>query len=192
VYELPFFKEQRGFLGRVLGGVTLSSVVTLQTGIPFDIYDSGDRSLTGSGDDRPNYLGGNVQFVDPRSNAFYGATGNTNNYFNGIGGGTPDGAPNPYFARVGSGGSVDLGAGYYGNFGRNVFHGPGILNANVSVTKNIRVSESQSLVLRAQAFNFFNHAQFFNPDGNINDPTFGQITGDQGPRLIQVAIQYKF
>src|SRR5581483_2596795 len=91
IYALPFFKDQRGFIGHVLGGFNLSSVVTLQTGLPFDIVDSGDRSLTGAGDDRPDYIGGKVQFVDPRSNAF----GQQNPYFNGTGGGTPTGAPNP-------------------------------------------------------------------------------------------------
>jgi len=192
VYTLPWFKDQRGFLGHVVGGITLSSVVTLQSGIPFDITDSADRSLTGAGDDRPNYLGGAVEFVDPRSNSFYSTSGNLNNYFNGTGGGTATGAGNPYFARVGSGGSLADGAGYYGNFGRNVFHGPGELNTDLSVTKAFRISESQMFNIRAQAFNFFNHTQFFNPDGNINDPTFGQISNARNPRLVQLSLQYTF
>jgi len=197
VYNLPFFKDQRGFLGHVLGGFTISSVVTIQGGIPFDIFDSGDRSLTGAGGDRPNYLGGAVQFVDPRSNAFYGATGNLNNFFDGVGGQSASGCNasgvcNPWFARVGSGPSVAQGAGYYGNMGRNVFHGPGILNTDLSVSKSIRVTESQSLTIRGQAFNFFNHAQFLNPDGNINDTTFGEVLADRNPRLIQLSLQYRF
>ena len=192
VYNLPFFKDQRGFLGHVLGGFTVSSVVTVQGGIPFDIYDSGDRSLTGAGDDRPNYLGGAVQFVDPRSNAFYSGTGNLNNYFDGTGGGTADGAGNPNFARVGAGPSVALGAGYYGNLGRNVFHGPGTLNTDLSVSKSTHLTESQTLTFRAQAFNFFNHTQFLNPDGNINDATFGEVLSDRNPRLIQLSLQYRF
>ena len=192
VYNLPFFKDQRGFLGHVLGGFTISSVVTIQGGIPFDIYDTADRSLTGAGDDRPNYLGGTVEFVDPRSNAFYSSTGNLNNYFDGTGGGTADGAGNPNFARVGSGPSVAQGAGYYGNFGRNVFHGPGTLNTDLSVSKSTHLTESQTLTFRAQAFNFFNHTQFLNPDGNINDTTFGEVLSDRNPRLIQLSLQYRF
>jgi len=202
VYQLPFFKDQRGFLGHVLGGFQVSSVVTLQSGIPMDIYDSGDRSLTDAGDDRPNYIGGNVVFVDPRSNSYYSTTGDLNNYFNGTGGGTPSGciinpdgstgACNPNFARVGSGPSVAQGAGYYGDMGRNVFHGPGILNTDLSVSKSIRVTESQSLTVRAQAFNFFNHAQFFNPVTDMNATNFGEVLADRNPRLIQVSLQYKF
>jgi Carboxypeptidase regulatory-like domain/TonB-dependent Receptor Plug Domain len=193
IYALPFFRDQRGVIGHLLGGFNVATVVTLQTGLPFDIIDGGDRSLTGAGDDRPDYIGGNVQFVDPRSNQF----GIQNAYFNGSGGGTPDGAPNPYFRRVGSGGSVAEGAGRYGNLGRNVFHGPGVLNSDVSVWKNIRFTERQLLVFRADAFNFFNHTQFYNPGdvtgaNRIDSPSFGQVQLARDPRLIQLELQYRF
>ena len=193
IYQLPFFKEQRGFVGHVLGGFAVSTVVTLASGIPFDITDSGDRSLTGSGDDRPNYIGGNVVFVDPRSNAFYDPSlQNSNEYFNGTGSGTATASANPYFNRVGTAGSWAAGAGYYGNFGRNVFHGPGLLNADVSLSKSTRITESQSLILRAEAFNFFNHTQFENPHSNIASSVFGRITAAHDPRLVQVSVRYTF
>ena len=188
LYELPWFHDQHGFAARVLGGWSISSVVTLQTGLPFDITDSGDRSLTGAGDDRPDYIGGNVQFVDPRANDF----GLLNSYFNGTGGSTATADTNPYFHRVGSGGSVALGAGSYGNFGRNVFHGPGTLNTDMRVAKLIHISERQAVNFRAEAFNFFNHTQFYNPDGNINDATFGQVLLAHDPRLVQFTLQYRF
>jgi hypothetical protein len=193
LYSLPFFRDQRGFLGHLLGGFNVSSVVTLQTGLPFDIIDSGDRSLTGAGDDRPNYIGGTVQFVDPRNNDF----GLQNSYFNGTGGGTATGAGNPYFARVGSGPSLAQGAGYYGDFGRNVFHGPGLLNTDLSISKSTRITEHQSITFRAEAFNFFNHTQFYNP-GNasgVNDiasPTFGEVQFAHDPRLVQLSLRYQF
>ena len=188
IYELPWFRDQRGFVGHVAGGWSVSSVITLQTGLPFDITDGGDRSLTGAGDDRPNYIGGNVQFVDPRANDF----GLLNSYFNGTGGATSTGAGNPNFARVGSGGAVSLGAGYYGNFGRNVFHGPGTLNTDLRLSKTVHLTERYTVTLRGEAFNFFNHAQFFNPDGNINDTTFGQILTAHDPRFLQITAQFRF
>jgi hypothetical protein len=195
IYQLPFFKDSHSFVGRALGGFNISTVVTLQSGIPFDITDSGDRSLTGAGDDRPNYIGGDVVFVNPRSNSYYDPTTNayTNDYFNGTGGGTATGAGNPYFARVGSGGSLALGAGYYGDFGRNVFHGPGFLNTDVSLGKSFLITESQSLTIRAQAFNFFNHAQFQNPVSNIADSNFGEVVATTEPaRIVQLSLQYRF
>jgi hypothetical protein len=193
IYELPFFRDQHGFLGHVLGGFNISTVVQLQSGLPFLIWDSGDRSLTGAGDDRPDYIGGNVQFANPRSNAF----GRPNSYFDGTGGGTSTGAGNPYFARVGTGPSLADGAGRYGSLGRNVFHGPGILNTDLSVSKNTHISEKQSLIFRAEAFNFFNHTQFFNPgDSNgrndIASPTFGEVTLARDARLVQLSLRYIF
>ena len=193
LYDLPFFRGQRGLLGHLLGGFNVASVVTLQTGLPFDIIDSGDRSLTGAGDDRPDYLGGKVQFADPRANAF----GAPNSYFNGSGGGTATGAGNPNFVRVGSGPALDQGAGRYGNLGRNVFHGPGILNTDLSISKRTNLTERQSLTFRAEAFNFFNHTQFFNPGNNVglNDiasPTFGEVQFARDPRLVQLSLKYMF
>jgi hypothetical protein len=188
IYELPWFHDQRGFAGHVLGGFDIAPLVTLQSGIPFDITDGGDRSLTGAGDDRPDYVGGNVQFVDPRSNMF----GALNSYFNGTGGGTGSAATNPYFHRVGTAGSLAKGAGRYGDFGRNVFHGPGTLNADLRIQKRVRVTEGQSLILRAEAFNFFNHTQFFNPNSSISSAAFGRITTAHDPRLIQFTAQYRF
>ncbi len=188
IYELPWFHDQRGFAGHLLGGWDIAPVVTFQTGIPFDITDGGDRSLTGAGDDRPDYIGGNVQIVDPRSNQF----DRLNSYFNGTGGGTSTAATNPFFHRVGTGGSLAKGAGRYGNFGRNVFHGPGSLNTDMRIQKRIRITEGQTLFFRAEAFNLFNHTQFFNPNGSITSTTFGRITTAHDPRLLQLTLQYRF
>src|SRR6185503_17676801 len=103
-----FFKGSASLMRHVLGGWSIATVVSAQTGIPFSITDSADRSLTGAlGGIRPDYLGGTLTFVDPRLNMF----GKQNSYFDGTGGGSATGAPNPYFRRVGSGLSVAQGAG---------------------------------------------------------------------------------
>jgi hypothetical protein len=90
-----------------------------------------------------------------------------------------------------------LGAGRYGTLGRNVFHGPGILNTDLSISKQTRITEHQSLMFRFEAFNFFNHRQFFNPgnSGSQNDiasPTFGQVIFARDPRLVQLSLHYTF
>ena len=188
IYELPWFHQQQGFAGHVLGGWQISPVVVLQTGIPFDITDGGDRSLTGAGDDRPDYIGGNVHFVDPRDSEF----GRLNSYFDGTGGGTGSAVTNPYFHRVGTAGSLTAGAGRYGNLGRNVFHGPGSLNTDLRLQKSTHITEGQSLIFRAEAFNLFNHTQFFNPNSSISSRTFGRITTAHDPRLLQLTLQYRF
>jgi hypothetical protein len=35
VYELPFFKDQKGIAGKILGGWQASGIITYQTGLPF-------------------------------------------------------------------------------------------------------------------------------------------------------------
>jgi len=212
IWELPFGKGLKGAAGKLLSGWQVGGVTQFQTGIPFSITEPTDRSLSGAGSDRPNFLGGEVQIFDPRnSDATLGPGGATgapgdNHYFNAVCANTPTLGPpapsqvratcpaggNPFFRRVGSGASAAQGAGRFGNLGRNVFHGPGINNWDFSVLKRTKVTEAQEIEFRAEYFNFFNHAQFNNPSGNVGSVNFGRVTTTRDPRLIQFALKYKF
>ncbi len=189
-YELPFMKDQAGVIGKVLGGWSVSGINTFQTGQPFDIYESTDRSLTGIGDDRPDYVGGTLTFFDPRGAA--NVPNKLNAYFDGTGGGTSTAATSPFFRRVGSGASWAQGAGRWGNMGRNVFHGPGLNNWDLSVFKRFRISEGHNLEFSTQVFNVWNHVMFNNPTGNIGSANFGRITSARDPRLTQLGLKYWF
>jgi hypothetical protein len=83
-----------------------------------------------------------------------------------------------------------------GNARRRFFSGPGIDNYDMSLQKSLSLSESRSLVLRAEAFNVFNHAQFYGPqavNGNITDNTeFGNVVSAAAPRLLQLAAKLLF
>jgi hypothetical protein len=51
------------------------------------------------------------------------------------------------------------------------------------------------LEFRAEAFNAFNHAQFYGAasvDGQREDPSFGQIESAAAPRLMQIATRFTF
>lgn len=191
IYQLPFFGKSRGFLSQVLGGWALSGITTYQTGFPFNIIEGTDRCLCDGGNQRPDYIGGNVVFYDPRSNT--AVTGRGNSYFDGTGGGSATAATNPFFHRVGSGTSFALGAGRYGNLGRNVFHGPGLNNWDVSGSKTFKFTERQTLQFISDFFNVFNHTQFANPNGSISSANFGKITAVQvQERLVQFTLRYQF
>jgi hypothetical protein len=59
----------------------------------------------------------------------------------------------------------------------------------------LSLSESKSLQFRLEAFNVFNHAQFFGPqsvDGNISSSTFGQVVKADPPRLVQLGAKFLF
>jgi hypothetical protein len=82
-----------------------------------------------------------------------------------------------------------------GNVPRRFFYGPGIDNFDLTLTKLLRINESKSFEFRLEAFNAFNHAQFYGPasvDGEVNDPHFGQVVSGTSPRLVQLAMKFNF
>jgi hypothetical protein len=86
--------------------------------------------------------------------------------------------------------------GTLGNARRRVFYGPGIENFDMTLQKNVRLAETRSLEFRMEAFNTFNHTQFYGPasvDGQVDDTLhFGNIVSTASPRLVQVAGKFNF
>ncbi len=85
--------------------------------------------------------------------------------------------------------------GQLGNAPRRFFYGPGIENFDMALIKRIRLDGSRNLELRVEAFNVFNHPQFYGAgavDGNIASPTFGEIESAAAPRFIQLAVKFTF
>jgi len=173
-YALPFdrfFKRSR-----LVEGWSLSGTTRFSTGFPVTLFDDSDRSLLGTlGNgvnnqllDTPQVLPGPLQInTNPRNGrpAF-----NTNIL-------------------------VPEALGQLGDAARRSFHGPGIENFDMQISKTVRLRESRSFDLRVEAFNVFNHAQFYGPasvDGEVNDPNFGSVVSASAPRLIQVAAKYHF
>ena len=63
-------------------------------------------------------------------------------------------------------------------------------NLDLAFHKNWKLRERRSLELRVEAFNVFNHAQFYGAaavNGNITSSSFGQVVSAATPRLVQVA-----
>jgi hypothetical protein len=63
---------------------------------------------------------------------------------------------------------------------------------NFGLHKDFRVTESQKLEFRMEAFNFFNKTNLGAPNGNRSAGNFGSITGTQPAREIQFALRYAF
>jgi hypothetical protein len=173
--QLPFdlLTGKGAWSDRLAAGWALSGISTFATGQPVQIGESDDRSLTGTFADtvdEPSYANnGSHLFVNrnPRSQL---------TYFN----------PNYFVVEP---------LGQVGNVMRRFFFGPGILNSDLALLKDTKLSESRSIQFRAEAFNIFNHAQFGNPSGNINNAGaggFGYVTSAQNPRIMQVALKVQF
>jgi hypothetical protein len=174
-YELPvgqIFKT-----GNALAtGWSVSGTTRLTSGFPVTLYNPTDTSLLGTfGNgvnnnlvDTPNYTPG----CDLKINH--------------------DPAKGPAFNKD----CFSLPSlGQLGNAPRRFFYGPGIQNFDLALIKRLRFDEKRSVELRLEAFNVFNHPQFYGPgavDGNIVSPTFGEIESAAAPRFIQVAAKFNF
>ena len=81
-----------------------------------------------------------------------------------------------------------------GNTGRNTLHGPPQRRLDISLFKNLPLSDAMRLQLRVEAFNVTNTPSFANPNAALGAPGFGSITstGNSIPRQMQFAAKLVF
>jgi Carboxypeptidase regulatory-like domain/TonB dependent receptor len=154
----------------------IAPIISLYTGQPFSVTTGSDVSLTGVGADRPNVVAG-VSNPFPHT---------TNVWFNPAlfaGGCTTA-------AYVGNPSCVPLGS--FGNAARDIFHGPGTIQWDMSVSRRFQLKERWKLDLRGEFFNIMNHANWGTPTAGLTSATFGQVTGFGSPRLVQVSTKVWF
>lgn len=68
----------------------------------------------------------------------------------------------------------------------------GAENFDVALSKSFTVTERTALLFRLEAFNVFNHAQFFGPlsvDGTLGSSSFGDVVSAAAPRLVEAALK---
>ena len=85
--------------------------------------------------------------------------------------------------------------GTFGDSRRRFFYGPGMFNTDLALLRSFELSESKALQFRLEAFNVFNHTQFFGPaavNGDFSSTLFGQVVKAAPPRLMQVALKFTF
>ena len=83
--------------------------------------------------------------------------------------------------------------GTLGNYVRNSLTGPAFWTIDVALSRLLSLSQSQTLELRAEAFNLLNQFNWGNPVTNFGAGTFGRIRSQGGsPRIIQFGIKYGF
>jgi hypothetical protein len=82
----------------------------------------------------------------------------------------------------------------FGNLSRNAVFGPGNWNVDGALLKNFRFggSEARYLQFRFEAYNLLNHPNLQNPNLTFTDPSFGQIFGKTGNRLVQLGLKLYF
>jgi hypothetical protein len=174
-YAIPagqFFRNANVFTN----GWSVSGITHLSGGFPVTMHNDSDRSLTGLqrngvnntwGLDTPDVLPGSLHLNgNPRKGSYF----DTSKFS---------------FQPLGEVGSAKP----------RFFYGPGMVNVDLNVEKTTQLTENKAIEFRIEAFNLFNHPQYFGPDtvdGDISDGTFGQIVKAGDPRLMQVALKFSF
>ena len=164
---------------RLTSGWSIAGTTRFSTGFPVTLYDDSDNSLLGT-------LGNGINNLLLDTPAYHGAPLDIN---------TNPRNRRPEFNNSPAAFTTET-VGQLGNEPRRFFYGPGIENFDMTLIKQVKVTESQALEFRLEAFNVFNHAQFYGPgsvDGEVNnDPHFGQIISAASPRLVQLAAKFTF
>jgi len=170
----PFFKNDRGVLGYVLGGWESSVVVKLAHGTPFTVSGTSfDLNLDGFGETRPVLLDPSVlgrSISNPETSRSL--------------------LPQSAFRSPTS--VADMA----NLLGRNTFFVDGVQTVDLGFTKRFRLPwEGHNLALRADMFNAFNHVQWGFPNLTYTSTALGTLTAlatQYAPRTVQVSLKYNF
>jgi hypothetical protein len=182
ILEMPFGKGRKFFgnapkaVNAFIGGWQWQGINTLQSGVPYTVTINTDRANTGQGGQRPDSL---TPTVEPKTLGCW--------YFTAV---------NPA-CRALLPSQVDtfaLPAQYvYGNLGRNTLRGDRLVQLDMSLIKNFKITESKNVEFRAQVFNVTNSASFSSPNGTQNLATGGQVTSTRNqPRLYEFGLKFSF
>jgi hypothetical protein len=154
VYELPFGRQHRwvksGIAAALFGNWQINGVATAMSGLPFNITIANTSLNMPDVNNRPS-INGPITVL--------GGIGPGSLYFN----------TSAFYAPA---------AGTFGNLGRNVGRGPGLVGLDASLFRKIRATERMVLDIRFETFNTTNTAHFNNPGTGVNptQTTFGTST----------------
>jgi hypothetical protein len=188
LYELPIFRGQNNFAGKVLGGWQLSGIFQASSGTPVSVGRNQDYAGVGQDGSMSGtnqfwkFNGGDINYT--KQLARNGQTDNA--YWIAVPLGA-DGRPTQ-FTQPAAGTFVLT------DVARNVIYNPGFNNWNMGLFKKFAITERAAIQFRAEAFNTFNHPNW---NGIGTDPanlgTFGKITGKNNDvRNLQLSLRFLF
>jgi len=207
-WDLPFDRLWESGPKVLTRGWSLYPIVTWHTGFPLDVFAGLNTTNTDpgpAGDGAPGLVRAdqvlpNIATYNPRTQQT--VNGSTGNYFF-----NPAALSNTQLLaldQIAQSNAAGLNGVYTeGTLGRNAFRGPGLINADIALAKHFKFWERLDAELRMDAFNVFNHTNFGNPNTNIFSPLFGQVSttqgpttsnpsGSGGPRVLQIALHFRF
>lgn len=159
VYQLPFFKDQKGAIGKVLGGWQMNAFFTLQSGAPFTVLNGADPAGALNGIDG---LVGNAIRANVNSNLDLSSMSILEILK--AAGGTTAGMQ-ALFPAV-------TAAQRFGTSGRNILRADDIESLDFGIIKNTQITEKVRFQIRVDMFNAINHRNFGVPTAARNSSGF--------------------
>ena len=175
IYDLPWMKEQRGFVGKLVGGWQINGTYILTSGGTFTpgqtsngTFGLGNTYLTAG--DRPFLTNPDVdlrQVGISQVDAFLlnriAAVTDPNGFISltalNATGQQVSVTPSQVKYIFNGPGAAKIFRTPFGSAGRGIERGPAFNQMNLGVFKNIKIFENLTLQLRGEAFNFLNHPQ---------------------------------
>jgi hypothetical protein len=210
VYEPPFFKNQEGIVGRLLGGWNIATIFTAGSGEPlFCNTQTGADFQGGSG--AQGFGGGdNVDFNDTENCLYTGSSSPSNSAHQNVAGGTDSFGTKVGTSTAGTGSAainmfsdpvaiyshvrspilgIDTRAG-----GAGSFRGMPYWNMDLSLKKRFRIAERVSTDFQVVFTNVLNHNQFFDPLLDLQTPSAFGVLNSQGntPRQMELGLRVSF
>jgi len=175
LYELPFgngkqYLNSGGVANVILGGWQLGGILTFQSGFPLSAFCPPGNIQNGGDGCRPDATGINPNLSRSQK--------------------TPDRFfdTNAFVGRLPGGEQFR-----YGNSGRNIIDGPGIVSFDFSLIKMFRFTETTGLEFRSEFFNLPNHPIFAPPGTGLGVPSYGRIGATKiDSRQLQFGLKFHF
>ncbi len=197
VYALPFGRGKRfgGSMNRVLdeaaGGWKITGAAIAFSGLPVTINGPGTTN-TFNGANRANHYS-HLAIANRGVSRWFGNGPSVQRPVTLANGTVVNGCTQGNLAQ-------SLGCAYgptvgeeFGSASVGSERAPGFEQIDLTAGKQFNITEHQNLEFRADMFNAFNFASYNNPDNNITDTNFGQISDVRTqPRQVQFSLHYNF
>ncbi|HEV2575814.1 MAG TPA: TonB-dependent receptor [Acidobacteriaceae bacterium] len=203
-FELPWYREQHGLKGHVIGGWEISAIYSAATGLPLTVSASGGVAIQNTAgfttiapsNNPNNIVNDNVglgvlgatsaglrpnQIGDPRNGNGIRLKA-TKKYEQGL---------DPWF-NTGMFQAQDPAATYPGTAKRGSIDMPGYQTADLGIFRNFKIYENLKFQFRAEAFNVANHTNVNTVSGSATSTLFGTVTGYRDARILQFAGRFDF
>jgi hypothetical protein len=164
-WRVPFFKNDKTGIGRVLGGWSINGTARYQSGVPLTVQ--GNTSI---GNRRADYVGGDPYIPEDQR---YGTGLAVVNWLN-----AAAFAPAPEGRR--------------GTSTKGQVTGPAYRLVDIMFRKSFTIKKDMRIQFMADLLNAFNQTNFTTVSTTLTNADFGRLTAVAPPRNVQLGVRFEF